>query len=520
MRHVKGFDRNQIVLIPETIDKLIEQDNLVRVIDVFVDSLDFETLGFNNLRPPADGRPPYHPGDLLKLYMYGYLNRTRSSRDLEKECKRNVEVIWLLKGLKPDHNTVSNFRRDNPKAIKKVFRQTVSIAKNLDLIGGVLIAGDSTKFRAQNSKKNNYNKKKIERHLAYIDNKIEQYNKALGEADGDQEKKEIREEIDKHNKQKKHYKQVEQQLDHSGEKQVSTSDPDTRQLIVRNNITEVAYNVQASVDARHNIPIDYKVTNQNDRNAMANIVARSKSILRSNQFTALFDKGYHNAGELNASNSMGVETIVAIPGLPSSAKAPDEKYNLANFIYSPSSNTYMCPEGHTLTTNGNWYLKRTYKVRHYKTKTCRTCPAKELCTKARYGRVVERHEHAGDIDLNRKRLMADPQLYKRRQAIVEHPFGTIKRQWGFNYIVTKKGMDKAEADIGLVFIAYNFRRLLSIIGKKKLIHLINTPVNHIIRCMNLYINRIKPFQRLSQIVSPKTKILLSLVSSNIQTVSS
>ena len=520
MRHIKGFDRNQTVLIPETIDQLIAENNLVRVIDVFVDSLDFETPGFNNLRPPADGRPPYHPGDLLKLYMYGYLNRTRSSRDLEKECKRNVEVMWLVKGLQPDHNTVSNFRRDNPKAIKKVFRQTVSIAKNLDLIGGVLLAGDSTKFRAQNSKKNNYNKKKIERHLAYIDNKIGQYNKALGEADGDQEKMEIKENIDKHNKQKKHYKQVEQQLDQSGEKQVSTSDPDTRQMIVRNNITEVAYNVQSTVDARHNIPIDYKVTNQNDRNAMANMVARSKSILGSNQFTALFDKGYHNAGELNASNSMGVETIVAIPGLPSSAKAPDEKYNLANFIYSPDSNTYLCPQGNTLTTNGSWYLKRTYKVQHYKTKACRTCPAKAQCTKARYGRVVERHEHASDIELNRQRLMADQQLYKRRQAIVEHPFGTIKRQWGFNYIVTKKGMDKAEADIGLIFLAYNFRRLLSIIGEKGLMKQISTLINRIIRFITVHIKRSRPFEDLAQILPLNSNNQLSLISINVRMVSS
>ena len=477
-----------MVLIPETIDKLVDEDNLVRVIDVFVDTLDFESLGFKNLKPPADGRPPYHPGDLLKLYMYGYLNRTRSSRDLEKECKRNIEVIWLLKGLDPDHNTISNFRRDNPKAIKKVFRQTVAIAKNLDLIGGVLIAGDSTKLRAQNSKKNNYNKKKIQRHIAYIENKIDQYNKALGQADADAEKSKIKDEIDKHNKRKEHYEQVEQQLDESGEKQLSTSDPDARHMIVKNNITEVSYNVQTTVDAKHNIPIDYKVTNQNDRKALANMVARAKSILRSNSFTALYDKGYHNGAQLHASNSMGVETVVAIPGLPSSAKAPDDTYNLANFIYSPDSNTYRCPQGHTLTTNGSWYLKRTYKVQQFKTKACTACPVKKYCTSARNGRVVERHEYAHDIDLNRERIMASDQLYKRRQSIVEHPFGTIKRQWGFDHVVTKKGMKKAEADVGLIFIAYNFRRLLNIVGIKEFKALLATLIRSYLRKINFNVS--------------------------------
>ena len=199
MNYIKGFDRKQAVLIPETIDQLISDNNPVRFIDAFVNSLAVVDFGFRDLSLNKNGRPPFHPKDLLKLYIYGYLNKIRSSRGLEKECKRNIELIWLLKGLVPDHNTISNFRKDNPLAIKKVFRATVNIAKNLDLIGGILVAGDGTKLRAQNAKKNNYNQKKIDRHITYIENKLAEYCKALETADGEK-KKEITKKIAKQNK--------------------------------------------------------------------------------------------------------------------------------------------------------------------------------------------------------------------------------------------------------------------------------------------------------------------------------
>ncbi|MBL4709419.1 MAG: transposase [Flavobacteriales bacterium] len=204
MSYIKGFDRTQAILIPETIDQLIDRNNPVRFIDAFVDSLDIVGFGFKDISLNKNGRPPFDPNDLLKLYIYGYLNKIRSSRGLEKEAKRNIELIWLMTGLVPDHNTISNFRRDNPKAIKKVFRATVNIAKNLDLIGGILLAGDGTKLRAQNSKKNNYNQKKIDRHPAYIETKLAEYCKALETADGDT-KKEINAKIDTQNKHKKQY---------------------------------------------------------------------------------------------------------------------------------------------------------------------------------------------------------------------------------------------------------------------------------------------------------------------------
>jgi len=208
MSYIQGFNRKQAVLIPETIEQLIAENNPVRFIDAFVNSQDIVALGFKDIRLNKNGRPPFDPKDLLKLYIYGYLNKIRSSRALEKECIRNVELMWLIKGLVPDHNTISNFRRDNPKSIKKVFRATVNIAKNLDLIGGVLLAGDGTKLRAQNSKKNNYNQKKIDRHIAYIETKLAQYCNALETADGDK-KKVIETKIAKQNKHKKQYQAIE-----------------------------------------------------------------------------------------------------------------------------------------------------------------------------------------------------------------------------------------------------------------------------------------------------------------------
>ncbi len=283
MKYIEGTDRSQTALFPVSLDQAIEPHNEVRIIDLFVDSLNIEEMGFRtghqeNGRPAS---PP--PKDLLKIYIYGYMNRTRSSRELEKECKRNIELMWLVKCLAPDHNTISNFRRDNPRAIREVFRQTVSIAKNFDLIGGKLLAGDSTKVRAQNSKKNNYNQKKVKRHLEYIEKKLDQYQEQLSEADGDSQAQ-IQAEIEKQEGRKQFYRDIQQQLDESGQPQVSTSDPESRQMITRNNITEVAYSIQTTVDEKNKLPIDYKVTNQNDSKAMGPMLRRAKAIIGHNDF--------------------------------------------------------------------------------------------------------------------------------------------------------------------------------------------------------------------------------------------
>jgi len=466
MKYIIGQNREQMTLFPVSLDCLISEDNEVRLIDAFVDNLPLGKYGFR-LDYGENGRPAYHPSDLLKLYIYAYLNKIRSSRDIEKECMRNIEVIWLVKGLKPDHNTISNFRRDNPEAIKKVFRSTVEIAKHFKLIGGILLAGDSTKLRAQNSKKNNYNQKKINRHIEYIEKKINEYNEVLASEDGDKET--AKKEIDKQEKRKQKYRKIEQQLAETGEEQISTSDPESRQMITRNNITEVAYNIQSTVDGDHNILIDYKTTNNNDSKAMSEMVDSATEILGKTDFTALFDKGYHTGSEIKKVQDMGVNLLVAVPEVASNA--PDKSFNVSNFEYNKEQDYYVCSAGEILKTNGTWYNKNrgdhrdTIRVKQYKTSSCKKCQFREKCTTSqKNGRVIERSEYAENLERNRINTEQNQHLYKRRQSIVEHPYGTLKRQWGFSYILTKKGLDRASADVGFMFTAYNLRRLINIIG--------------------------------------------------------
>ena len=468
MQFIEGKNRTQSILFPESLDQIVSPDNEVRMIDLFVESINLSDFKFI-IKTTKEGRPAYHPKDLLKLFVYGYLNHIRSSRQLEKECKRNIELLWLMKELAPDHNTISNFRRDNEKAIRKVFRHTVSIAKHFDLIGGTLVAGDSTKLRAQNSKKNNFNEGKIERHLAYIDAKLDEYNKALAEADGDN-KKAIEEEIKKHNDRKNDYENMSRELEQTGEPQISTSDPESRQLMTRNNISEVAYNVQTVVDAKHYLPIDYKVTNENDTRALSGMLRRTRIILGTPNFTALYDKGYHTGSEIKNAVTSGIEIMVAIPAIAS--VAPDENYNMSHFKYDQINDTYTCPQNHILITNGNYYQKSkngySYAAKHYKTNACHGCPVKALCTISKKGRLIVRTEYAEYVEQNRLNIQAKPATYKKRQSIVEHPYGTIKRQWGYYYVITKKGLKRASADVGFMFIAYNLRRLMNIIDKNLL----------------------------------------------------
>ena len=474
MQFIQGKNRTQSILFPQSLDQIIEQGNEVRIIDLFVESISLADFKFI-IKTSTEGRPAYHPKDLLKLFVYGYLNHIRSSRLLEKECKRNIELMWLMKELSPDHNTISNFRRDNEKAIRKTFRCTVSVASHFELIGGTLVAGDGTKLRAQNSKKNNFNEGKIERHIAYIDAKLDEYNKALEAADNDNpqsavHKQTIEQHIQKHTERKIGYEDLSKQLEQTGASQVSTADPESRELTTRNNITEIAYNIQTVVDAKHNLPIDYKVTNTNDSRAMSGMLRRAKTILGTSDFMALYDKGYYAGIEIKKAMELGIKIMVAVPG--TSSKAPDENYNLNHFKYDELTDTYSCPQQNILITNGRWYNKGTqsnqHLIKHYTTTACATCPAKPLCTKNANGRAIQRSEYTPYIEKNRLAIEANPELYKKRQSIVEHPYGTIKRQWGFYYIITKKGIRRASADVGFMFIAYNLRRIMNIIDKNRL----------------------------------------------------
>jgi len=492
MEYLQKESRSQLTLYTTCLDDMIAADNTVRAIDTFVDSLDLEQLGFAPIA--SQGRPPYDPADLLKLFIYGYMNRMRSSRRLELECNRNIELIWLMGNLTPDHNTISRFRKNNPKAIKRVFRATVSIAQNHDLIGATLIAGDSTKLRAQNSKKNNYNLKKVARHIEYIDKKLEEHNTAFAKADNDQEKQDHKDQIDKHNKQRKRYQDINEKLKENTtteNPQLSTSDPDSRHQITRGMITEVCYTAQTTVDADHKTLIDYKVTNENDKKAMGTMLRRAKSILKTNQFTALYDKGYHTGSEFKTAHDLGIDTLVAIPAIGRKSQAPDPAYNVEHFKYDKASDSYQCPQGHELKSNGNWYKARNYKFKQYKTSACKNCPVRSLCTTSKAnGKIVQRTGYKEYIEANIKRVQQQPEIYKKRQAIVEHPYGTIKRQWGFDHIITKKGIKSASADFGLMAIAYNLKRILNTIKEqgKQAFSTIKQPYKAILKLLSSFLS--------------------------------
>lgn len=286
----------------------------------------------------------------------------------------------------------------------------------------------------------------------------------------------------------------------TGEPQISISDPESRQMIMRNNITEVAYNIQTTVDAKNYLPIDYKVTNQNDSKAMGNMVQRAKSILRTNDFTVLYDKGYHTGSELKTAQDLGIETIVAIPGIPASSQAPDHAYNLEHFKYDELSDTYICPEGKVLRTNGTWYKEHNrhnngITFKQYKTRSCKSCPVHKQCTRSKNARILSRSAFTEYYENNRMTLQAKELLYKKRQTIVEHPFGTMKRQWGFNYILTKRGMKRASSDVGLIFIAYNLRRIVNILTRDQLRKYLSLLSHLLLVNNNLIIDYLKQFKR-------------------------
>jgi transposase len=465
MKFIEGESRTQLTLIPQSLDSMIDKNSEVRVIDMFVNGLEPSDFDFY-VKESKEGRPMYHPKVLLKLFIYGYLNKIRSSRGLEKECKRNVELMWLMNKLTPDHNTISNFRKENADGIKKVFAASVRVAKNFQLIGGMLLAGDSTKLRAQNSRRNNYNPKKVEDLLERLELKLAEYRLALMQADAEQ-KVELEAKINKKEVQKKKLEAIDQVLDDGEDEQLSLSDPESRMLKVAMG-TEVGYSVQTITDDKHCIPVDYEVTNKTDIGAMSKMVSNAVEVFPDKGFKMVLDAGYHSGEEMKKVHDLKIVTIVSIP--PAKAQAPDPKYNASKFSYNSQDHTYTCPKGQTLTTNGNWYDNSTsgVKYQNFTTKACKHCPVRESCTKSVKGKVIVRNENQQYVDQNAMNYELYKNLYKRRQAIIEHNFGTIKRQWGYNYILTKKGKKRASADVGFMFIAYVWRRIMNLTENDRL----------------------------------------------------
>lgn len=472
MKYLTGFDRRQATLFPTCIDDLIPEDAEVRVIDLFVDALPLKDLGFLEKAPVEEGRPMYHPADLFKLYVYGYLNRIRTSRLLARECQRNIELLWLLKGLQPCFRTIAGFRSENPQLFRNAFTHFVRQLNRKGLTGKTLVALDSSKFRAVNSKKNNFNQKKIDRQLEYIDTKIQSYIEELNAGDLDEAQQEaVGEKLKKQKAQRRKYKRIEKQLAATGQDQVSTTDPDARSMILHGSVIEVAYNVQTVADSANKLVLEYEVTNQNDRKALLPMAQKTKSICDTEAVAVLADKGYHNGEQLAACQREDIYTYVAYQEVPRSNPVPTPEFYGERFRYNPKKDQYVCPQGHILKTTGQWYNKKYEKsvtrVKHYKTTACNNCEVRHLCTRNPNGRVIERSVHAEAVERNNRQVRENSSVYTLRQQIIEHIFGTIKRQWGYDHILLK-GLRKNEGEFGLIYLIYNFRRVINILGLPKL----------------------------------------------------
>lgn len=473
MHHHQGFDRNQLKLI--SLEELVEKQALVRIIDAFVDALNLEKFGFNYYQLNKEGRPPYHPATMMKLYLYGYQNGIRTSRKLEKACKTNLEVLWLLSQQQPHYKTIANFRKDNAKSFKQVFRYFVALLKDWNLIDGQTIAIDSFKIRAQNSLKNNFNQRKVKRHLEYIDGKIAEYEQEL-----DKEfSQETTRKLAGNRSKKAKYQAIDEELIASGDGQISTTDPEAKAVVFQRNSVKVGYNVQAATDGKNKLFIAADTGDVNDTKALSTMVGLAKNNLGTlpNPINVLADKGYHSGRELKACETMGVVTYVS-PKESSSTKS-NPAFAMDAFNYNEPEDHYTCPANEILQTNGKWYNKslkngrKPYLVKHYKTKACQNCELRAQCTTNKHGRLIERTEHAQYVQANNQRVINSPDYYRERQQIIEHQFGTLKRQRNFDFTLMK-GKQKVLAEVYIAFTIYNLGRSLSILGFSDLLSKIKT----------------------------------------------
>jgi transposase len=461
---------------------VIEQENPVRFIEAFVEKLDLIQLGFVIKELKKEGRPSYDAKVFLKLYFYGYLNGIRSSRRLERECKRNIELQWLICKLIPNYHSIADFRKVNASALRNTFKLFVLFLKDADLISGTTIAVDGTKMRAHNSKKNNYNPKKIERHLTYIEEKTNEYLHNLDVNDEDENPLKVNavvEKIERLKKNKIRYEVLSEKLEKSGEPQISTTDEDARALLVQGQVVEVSYNMQAAVDDKHKLVVATHTINRNDRNALSKIAIEAKENLDAKELTVLSDKGYHNGRELQQCKDHNINTICAQQEIVNSnEKGTTPEYLVTNFTYNKEDDSYSCPEGQILKTTGTWHTKHrdnnSYKFKKYRTPACKECPVKHLCTgRAQGGREIDRSEFAEAVELNGERYRNNHELYRKRQEINEHIFGTIKRKWGYNH-TNMKGLEKVNGEFALIMTVYNMKRCMNILGLEKFLEKIKS----------------------------------------------
>jgi transposase len=471
MGYISGMNREQVLLFPESVDEYIEENNPVRFIDAYVDSLDLTILGFTHTVPKETGRPGYAPADILKLYIYGYLHKIRSSRKLEQETHRNVELMWLLRKLKPDFKTIADFRKDNAGALKGVCREFTLLCKKLDLFGRELIAIDGSKFKAVNSKDCNFTESKLKQLLKYINEKIDTYLKELDQQDSLESSvrtptaDELKGKIAQRQSRRQHYEDLLQQLDVSGASQISLTDPDSRSMKTKHG-TDVCYNVQVAVDHQHKLIVEHEVTNDvTDQDQLAAMATRAKDTLDTDRVDALADMGYYNGDEVKKCLDEGI--VPYIPKPNTSANSKLGLFGKTDFTYVPHQDCYVCPAGQALTFRFET-VEQGRQIRYYSTSACQTCPIKVKCTRNKENRRITRWVHETLMEDMQQRVERNPEKVKLRKSIVEHPFGTMKRWMDHGYFLTR-GLKKVRGEMSLTILIYNLKRVINILGVQNLI---------------------------------------------------
>lgn len=465
------------MMFPERLEDYIGAENPVRFLEAFVTNLDLHALDFAKAQVAATGRPPYDPGALLKLYLYGYLHRIRSSRLLEAECHRNVEVIWLLGKLAPDFKTIADFRKDNLRPLRAVSRQFVVLCRKLELFGGQLLAIDGSKFGAVNARDQNYNAAKLKELMDRADARLAEYLEAMDSADTAERgvaalsKEELAAKIAALREKQEWHAELLEQLDEE-QKQISTTDPESRKLPTAQG-TVVGYNAQVAVDAKHKLIAAQDVTNEvTDLKQLANVALAAKSNLEVKQTEVVADAGYYNAAEVSRCAEQGITAY--IPKADTSANTARGLYGKSRFKYDETKDVYVCPAGGELT-----YRFATYELgrelRYYRASGCKGCALKQQCTRNKANRTITREENEGLMEAMAARMKAQPWKFKLRKTLAEHPFGTIKRWFGYTHFLLK-GLEKVRTEWSLTTLVYNLKRVLNLVSFEKLMQAVGIKV--------------------------------------------
>jgi transposase len=472
-RFIEGVDREQSTLLPECLDDWIDDDNPVRAVDVFVDGLDLVELGFDGVVPEATGRPSYHPSALLKLYIYGYLNRVQSSRRLQREVGRNLEVIWLLRRLTPDDKTIADFRKDNGPAIKKVCAQFIALCRKMGLLNGASVAIDGSKFKAVNTRDKNFTRGKVERRRTQLEDSVARYLAQLDTTDR-QEPSEalaaktahLKEKLVKLGEEMAKLAAYEKQMLAAPDQQISLTDPDSRSMATSGRGSGVVgYNVQVAVDTEHHLIVTHEVTNSgSDRAQLANIASQAKAVLGVDKLEAVADRGYFSGEQILACHNADI--AVTLPKPMTSGIEAKGRFGKQDFVYLSDEDVYRCPAGEKL----RYYYtneENGLRLRRYWTNACRHCALKPRCTTGPQRRIT-RWEHEHVLEAAQKRLDENPQAMRQRRETVEHPFGTMKARMGATHFLMKR-LPKVATEMALHVLAYNLTRVMNIMGVKPLI---------------------------------------------------